>query len=72
MGLAVWEIHDGDFVDLSCAECAHKFLEERGVLDHELGKNYYSAEDELFAQEDVYGEHAGQTYTCNGCGAELN
>lgn len=67
----LWEIHDGDFVDVACAQCAHDFLVERGVLDHEVGQNYYSADDELFAQEDFYGEHADQEHTCSGCGTDL-
>ena len=66
----VWEIVDNDFVDVACAKCAHDFLVERGVKDHAVGENYYNADAGLFAQEDVFGEHAGQEHRCN-CGVDL-
>ena len=67
----IWEVVDNDFVDLACAECAHKFLTERGVSDHAVGENYYNADDGIYAVEDVFGEYADQGHTCSGCNTDL-
>lgn len=71
MAQKVWEVVDNDFVDIACAECAHEFLVERGVVDHEVGENYYNADDGIFAQEDVFDQHADYEHTCSACGEEL-
>jgi hypothetical protein len=65
----VWEIVDNDFADVACEKCAHAFLVERGI-QHELGKNYADEKSGVYAQEDVFRQHAEYKHVC-ACGKKL-
>jgi hypothetical protein len=72
-GMNTWEVADGGEKFLSCEMCAYEHLTETiGVMgDVEMGKNYIDEKAQIYATEDVFGEHAEAEATCGGCGVKL-
>ena len=72
-GMNTWEVTDGDDSFLACELCAYEHLTENiGVMgDVEMGKNYIDEKAQIFATEDVFGEHADADATCSSCAVKL-
>ena len=74
--LAVWEVAYGDNQFVSCVNCAFDFLKENGFNDAEYGQNYRNEDKNIFASEDVFGEHTESgcevQHFCAGCDQRLD